>query len=194
MATNKEQIVGFLRKNPVGVTCVALIIAMGVYSAIRYDSLREAEEQLAATTELADRLGLNLKNSAQLPEQLKELRESAARIDGRIIRSADLATNLQYFYKLVADTNTKLLELRQLQPAPGLKKEGPFTPVSYAITVRGSYSRVMALLANVEGGHYFSRIQSANISPALAIGGGTDGDDGSGDLVTLTLNLELLGT
>jgi hypothetical protein len=191
MAINTEQIVGFLRKNPVGVSCTSLVIVMGVYLGFRYDALPDAETQLVATTELADRLGLNLKNSAQLPEQLKELRDSTARLDTRLVHPADLATNLQYFYKLVADTGTKLIELRQLQPAPGQKKEGPFTPVSYVVSVRGPYAQVMALVASLENGHYFSRIQSATVAPAQPAGSETD--DTSADLVTITLNLDLLG-
>jgi len=189
-ALKKISVGGFVRKNRVLVSCLGIILALGVYLGFRYSANPEAEEQLALINEEADRLAVNLKNSAQLAEQVTSLDESMAQINAKIMQSSALAINLQYFYKLVSDTGTKLLELRQGTVAPTAKKENGYVPVPFAVSVQGEYPKAMAFLQNLESGAYVLRVVSVNIAP---VAGASIYEDAGNEMITMSINLEVLG-
>ena len=102
----------------------------------------------------------------------------------------ELAKNLQFFYKLEADTGTKLIDLRQniVQPLrPGVKLKTFYIGVGYAVVVRGNYARLIDFLHRLESGQRFCRVVSATV----AVTGNTEKD--RANELTLNLGLELLG-
>lgn len=189
MAISNEQVVAALKKNPVVSAAVIICIALALAHYFRSDLIATATGWLDERTKEGRRLAANIKNSAQLPEQLARVSEATKDIDGRLVRVAALANNLQYFYKLEADTGVKLIDLRQTTDSGRAAKTGRI-PVSFAVTLHGEYPQVLDFLRRVESGSHYCRVRAANVTPFDA-GAGSSGV--RSDAAKLTLNLELLG-
>lgn len=186
-----QQLVGFLKAQPVGVACAGLCVLIGLGIYYRGDEIPDAEQILEAKMSQGERIDANLKNGVQLTEQLNAVTDYRQKIEARLVRPDELAKNQQYFYKLEADTNTKLIDLRQNQlvvTKPGGK--GPalnYVPVSYAVAVRGSYPHLLDFLRRLETGSRYCRVVTASV----ALAGASDKERASE--MTLNLSLELLG-
>lgn len=185
MSLTGQDLVALFKKHPIGIGCglAALALAGGIY--YRADLIPAAETQLEQRTGEGERLTTNLKNSVLLKEQLDAIVAANREIDARTIRLGALATNLQYFYRIEAETETKLIDLRQLAPAPVKGPAPKYLRIPYSLSVQGDYAKVIQFLRRLETGSHFCRITSATISAASAAEYGT---------VSLTLSLEVLGT
>lgn len=189
-ALKKISVGGFIRKNPVLVGSIVLVLLLSTYYGFRYGATAEAEEQLVTVSDEADRLALNLKNSSQLPEQMAAIDEAMVQINSKVMQSSALAINLQFFYKVVSDTGTKLIELRQGSIVPTTKKDGGFIPVPFVVSVQGEYPKVMAFLQSLESGAYITRIATITMAP---VPGNSLYEDSGTEMITLSVNLEVLG-
>lgn len=200
MAISNEQVLTLIKKNPIATVCVMVILAVfgGMY--YRSGDADTAASQLEEKSREGRRMENNIKYSAQLKEQLAKVEAANQQIEHRLVRVSDLASNLQYFYKLEADTGTKLVDLRQIG-IPKLERgqrKGPktaFDPVNYSVAVQGTYPQLVSFLQRVENGEHFSRVQSASFMPAAGAVGGDGGNRPMSrpDMLTLTLSLDLLG-
>lgn len=200
MAISNEQVIGVVKKNPIVTTCVVVIIAVGAAMYFRSDLTGQAETELEQKTSEGERMANNIKNAAQLNEQLAAVTAAGQKIESRLVRLNELAVNLQYFYKLESDTGAKLVDLRQIGvPVERGRKPGPktaYVPVNFAVAVQGTYPQIIAFLQRLENGEHFSRVQSIAIIPAA---GASIGGDNAGatlarpDSLTMTLSVDLLG-
>ncbi|MEO6875507.1 MAG: hypothetical protein ABI222_11875 [Opitutaceae bacterium] len=184
-----EQIVSFLKANPISVACGALALAVAVGIYVRADRVPDMENLLNQKASLGERIDANLKNGAQLPDQFAAISAARQQIESRLIRPDELAKNLQFFYKLESDTGTKLVDLRQnliIGKAPPRIKTY-YIGVGFTIAVRGDYTRLLDFVRRLESNQRFCRIMTAT----LGVAGSSDKDRG-GD-VTLNLSIELLG-
>lgn len=184
MMTN-EELFAFIKKNPVSVGCGVLSIALAVAIYFRSGEVPAAEAELTQRTAEADRFSANIKNAAQLKEQHETLVTAAKEIDSRLVRASQLGLNNQYFFKLENETGAKLVDFRQggLLATKGGKTN--FSPVAFTVSVQGELAQLMHFLHLLEGGAHYCRVQSATCLPA--------GGAAKRGLLTLTLNLELLG-
>jgi hypothetical protein len=175
----------FIKTNIV-VLCGGLIaLGFGVAIYFQVDSLAEATELIEQKATEGMRLTANLKNSYQLPEQLAAITQARAQVDGRLVSASELAKNLQYFYKLEADTSVKLLSLFQNPiPAPKPGAKPALTGIGYTVSYQGGYAEALNFLSRLESGAHYSRLISANISTNSSAREGP---------VTVSLALELLG-
>lgn len=189
MAISNEQIVAVLKKNPVVSAAVIICVALAAAHYFRSDLIAVTTTQAEERTKEGQRLAANIKNSVQLPEQLARVSAATKEVDSRLVRVGSLANNLQYFYKLEADTGVKLIDLRQTTDSARAAKAGRI-PVSFALTLHGEYPQVLDFLRRVESGSHYCRIRTANVIPFDA-GAGSSGL--RSDAAKLTLNLELLG-
>jgi hypothetical protein len=185
-----EDLTSFLKANPISVACgaLALTLAAGIY--FRGDRVPELESLLDQKATQGERIDANLKNGVQLADQLAAINAARLQIESRLIRPDEIAKNLQFFYKLEAETGTKLIDLRQNvlpQNKPGSKGKGYYLPVGYAVSVRGDYIHLLDFLRRLESGQRFCRVQTTTVG----LTGSTDRDRGN-DL-TVTLGLDLLG-
>ena len=190
MAISNDQLLALIKKNPVvtGAALLCVLLIAAIY--LRLDALPTATEELEAKSAEGKRLAENIKHSAQLAEQLAAVAAANQEIELRLVRTSQLASNLQYFYRLEADTGTKLLDLRQ-GTAPRAAATGGKIPVGFNLSVQGSYLQVFDFLRRVESGIHYCRIQTASIVPVDETGGvGLTRPTAA----RLTLNLELLGT
>lgn len=176
------ELLASVKKNPISFGCGALALALGLAIYFRSSDLPKNAAELEQKAAEGERLAANVRNGAQLSEQLAALTGATKTINERLVRAADLAQNLQYFYKLEAETGTKLIELRQVTNPTG--KAVPLSGIAFTVSVRGDYFAVLDFLRRLEGGPHFSRVLSASM--------GLTGPDRTAP-VTLTLGVELLG-
>jgi len=182
-----QKLLELIRKNLLCVICVAISLVLGGAIYLRSGLVSDAEKSLADRSAEGERLQANVENSAQLKEQYAALVAANQTIQYRLIRQGELAENLQHFYKLEADTSTKLTELRQTG-IPAVKKDAPktiFAPIGFTVSVQGDYPTVIDFLRRVENGSPYCRILTATLSPATP-------SDRTGP-VGLTLDLQFLG-
>lgn len=174
-----------IKKNPISFGCGLLCIALGAGIYFRGSLIAEAEAELAQKTAEADRFASNIKNSAQLKEQHDTLVAANKEIDSRIIRAGQLATNYQYFYKIVAESGVKLIDGPRQGSVGGAKTgKNAFMSVGFSVSVQGDMSQLQHFLTLLESGARYCRVLTTTCT--------VPGNDRAGPL-TLNLSLELLG-
>jgi hypothetical protein len=183
------QLIALIKKNPISFGCGALCVVLIAIIYMRSDAVPDAKNQLAELTAQGEKLSANIEFSAKLTDQYKTLTTANQIINARLIKGSQLAQNLQYFYKLESDTNTKLTDLRQIPPP--IKKGPPttFTPVGFSIAVDCDYAKAIDVLRHLEDGEHYCRIMTANLSPKVS----ETMPAGAGGPMYLQVSLELEG-
>jgi hypothetical protein len=188
----------WLKKHPFSAACAGLSVLLVAGYFFRQGSVPEAEALLEQRTTESRRLKANISNSTALKEHVAALEDANAKVNQRLVRSADLAKNQQYFYKIEADTGVKLADLRPggaaapgARPAAAAGPKKHFSTVPYTCTVQGTYSQLLAFLRKLEQGEHFPRILSASVS--VSGGGGEDTASEADPVLSLTIGIELLG-
>jgi len=192
---NTKKLNDFAKKQPIALGCAFLSIVLAVVIYYRADGLPDAEAQLAAKTAEWEHIRDNVKNSEQLSEQFATLTQATQAVESRLVHADQLAINLQYFYRLEAETQTKLTDLRQTGVIDSTKSrdgKGPpsksaYASIGYAVAVQGSYARLMNFLRRIENSEHFSRVNSLTLTSA-----GGEANTAAADL-SLRLDIELLG-
>ncbi len=174
-----------LRSNLPGVALGAVVLLLGAVSCWRSDALEAAEKQLATKQALANRLGRNVKQAAQLPEQAAALKASRQAIEARILRGAEIGPHAEFFYRLEREAGVKLIELRP-QPAPPLPKGSAprVIPVPFSLSLQGSWPQVLGFLELLEADERYVRVQ------LMTVGSNPTNRQ---EALTATLAVELLG-
>jgi hypothetical protein len=122
---------------------------------------------------------------SKLDDHLEEMRGMAAQLDERVVRPAELAQNLNYFYGLEAATGVSLQDLRQGDPTPVKGVENPpYSGVGYYVLLSGAFAPVVGYFDELENGPRLYQLSSFNLQ---------QGRDAAMEQVTLSLNLRLLG-
>jgi len=175
---------GILKRQPLRVVCalLALVSGVGVYVVNgRIETSRAELDQKAAE---GARLATNVSYAAQLPEQFASLSDVGKQVRARSVRAGELATNLQYFYRLETESGVELIDLRQTTSGNAGKAKNASAGVGFSVSVKGDYLTLLGWLRRVETGPHYARILSA------AMGGVSP--DRAGPL-SLSVTLELLG-
>lgn len=176
---NAAGLIAIVKKQPVGFVCGALSIACAILLYLRNDMIEEYQADYDAKSADAQRILANVRNAKDLPEQLAEIQALTKEVDSRLVHAGQLAINQQFFYKLEAETEVKLIDLRPGNPAA---VKGFYLAVPYNLSVRGNFKQLMAFLQQLEGGRHFCRFSSATFTKV-----------GGGDEMSLNLAIELLG-
>ncbi|MSU23237.1 MAG: hypothetical protein EXS32_05360 [Opitutus sp.] len=179
-----EELFALLKKNPVSVGCGALSLALAAGIYFRGGVLPDHEAELAQKSAEGKRLAANVKYAAQLKEQLAAVVQANKEIERRLVRGSQIAINQQYFYKLEAETGTKVtIQQSPISPVRGGVKT-VFASVPFSATVAGSYSQLVDFLLRLEGQAHYCRVTSASCSVPLTA---------RNSAMSLTISLELLG-
>jgi hypothetical protein len=188
-------ILKFLKRHAFAAICCTMALVLAVAYFVRMDLLVNARTEIDARRTEAENMKRNLRNATGLKEHLADLNVLLSVVDARLVRPEDLASNLQYFYRLETETGAKILLLRQLsgagtEAALAAASKGPYRPVPYSVIVEGSFPQVMAFLTRLERGAHFNRIKTFT-----AQRGATESGAGirSGTVV-VNLSIELMGT
>lgn len=189
MSIQNEDVVRFVKKYPVSVSCGLVAVVFGAATYLRGDGLTALQKQLAQSTADGERQQANIQNASMLPNHLTNITAANAAIAERAIDPRALANNLQFFYRLEADLGVKLLDLRQGTVVP-TRKDGSYQAVGYTVALEGRYAQVLEFLRRLEGGDRYCRLLTVNIIPRRAESGTSAVSD---PVLTLSLTLELLG-
>ena len=179
-------IIAGIKKQPIGVACGAICLLCAGWLYYRSDEIDKRQAEFKTTSDKAAVIKSNVGFAKNLPEQVAELQVSTKELEGRLVRAGQLAVNLQYFYKLEAENEVKLLDVRQNPLPKGAK--GSYVGVPYNVNIQGTYKQVMAFLERLEKGRPFCRINSATFTKSVLSSG-----EGASTGMTLALSLELLG-
>jgi len=185
----------FLKRYAIASVCCVLTLALGVMFYLRASDLEEARSMIEQRQKESGSIKGNLRNANGLREQLADLKVMLSTVDARLVRPEDLASNLQYFYRIESETGAKILLLRQLTGnAPGTASgpstpKGPYKTIPYSLIIEGSFPQVMLFLTRLERGPHFNHTLTFT-----AQRGATDSPEGirSGTVV-VNLSVELLG-
>jgi hypothetical protein len=170
----------FVRRYPFRLFCLLLAVlgAVGIY--LLDSKIEAAHAELDQKSVEGARLAANVSYSSQLTSQLEAVSKATETITSRLVSPANLATNLQYFYRLEKETGVELIDVRQ-NTSSGKAKGG--TGVAFSVSVKGEYPALLGWLRRVENGPHFARFLSASMGATA---------DRKGPL-TLAVTLELLG-
>ena len=188
-----RQLLRFLKRHAFAAVCCVLTIGTVAAYFARMDLLDQARTEAGQLQKEAENMKRNLRNASGLKEQLADLQVLLSIVDARLVRPDDLASNLQYFYRLESETGAKILQLRQMTgsaPAGAKSSKTAYRPVPYSVIIEGSFPQVMLFLTRLERGPHFNHTQVFT-----AQRGSTDSPEGirSGTVV-VNLTIELLGT
>jgi hypothetical protein len=183
------EIIARIKKQPVGFACVLISLLCGGWLYFRSGDLDKQQAEYEARSAEAANFSSNVTLAKNLPEQVGEMQALTKEMEGRLVREGQLAVNLQYFYKLEAENEVKLVDVKQnTRPKSG---KVTYSGIPYSVNVQGPYKNVMAFLQRLEKGRHFCRIYSAGFSKSA---GGSDASAQSTDTgITLALSIELLG-
>lgn len=180
-----EELFALVKKNPIGVGCAVVCLALGAALYIRVDELPAATEELTKKSEEGATLAANLQNATQLKEQLDALTAASKEMESRLVHASQTLTNYGFFYKLAGETGVTMTVLTQAPIGPPPKGTKPtYNGVPFTITVQGSISQMVDYLRRLENGVRYCRVMSVTCGVPV-----TD----RGSPITLALNLELLG-
>jgi hypothetical protein len=161
---NPSVAVQSLRSNLPGFALGGLVLLLGAVSLWRSDALGAAEKQLATKQVLANRLGRNLKQAAQLPEQTAALKAARQAVETRILRGAEIGPQAEFFYRLERETGVKLSELRPQPVQPPSKGASPdVVPVPFTLSLQGSWPQVLGFLELLESDDRYIRVQTMSV-------------------------------
>ena len=177
------------KKHPIGSVCGALAIILAGLLYFRNDLIAENQASADAKAAEAAQILSNTRHAEGLAQQVEQMQAFGQEIDSRLIRAGQLGINLQYFYKLEAKNQVKLLDVRQGLP-PKVSK-GLYLGIPYTLSVQGSFKQVVSFLQHLENGPHFCHFTTATYSKAASAG--VDAPSGAAGGVTLNLTLELLG-
>lgn len=177
------------KKQPIGFACGLICVLCAGWLYFRSGEIEIRQAEYEAKSAEAAKVGSNVSISKNLPEQVTELQTATKELESRLVKNGQLAVNLQYFYKLEAENEVKLLDVRQ-NALPRTAKTG-YVGIPYNVNVQGPYKNVMTFLQRLEKGRHFCRINNATFTKTA---GASDGSlQGAASGMTLTLTLELLG-
>lgn len=173
-----------IKKHPIGVGCGLVALACGVVLYLHSGDIALSQAENEARTAEANKMITNVRNSANLVEQVTEMQALSKDLESRLMRAGQLAVNLQYFYKLEAENEIKLVDVRQGSMNRSGKMQ--YVTVSFSLTVSGTFAQLTNFLNRLQAGRHFCRINTATFNKS---GGDTDA---AADM-TLSLNLDILG-
>jgi Tfp pilus assembly protein PilO len=173
-----------IKKKPVVAVCVLVAIGCGVFYYFRSSAIDESKALLETKAKESSAMVANVRNADKLPVQTEALKKATTALEGRLVKSSQLATNLQYFYRLESDTGVKLTDVRQNQY--GRANNSLYIGIPYSVTIQGSYVQVLDFIQRIEAGRHFSKFATISFNKAAS------GDSG-GNQISASMNIELLG-
>lgn len=180
-------IIARIKKQPVGFVCGLICLLCIGWLYYRSGALEARQKAYDEKSAEAAKVISNVSTSKNLAAEVAEIQVATKELEGRLVRESQLALNQQYFYRLEAETEVKVLDIRQNQRTG--KGKSAYAGIPFNVNVQGPYKNVMAFLQRVEKGRHFCRVLSASFTKSTMAGEGAAGTPA----ITLALSIELLG-
>jgi hypothetical protein len=175
-----------IKKHPIVVTCTLVSLISGVVFYYQGDTLEDLKSQVVDKAKQSQTVQSNVRNSVGLPQHVEGIQKATKQLESRLLKASQLATNLQYFYRLESETGVKITDVRQNQL--GRSSGGAlFVGVPYTVTFQGSFKNVMEFMQRIESGKHLSKFSTVSFSKAA-------GAEPQNGLLSVSMNIELLGT
>ena len=177
-----------LKKHPLSLICGLVTVVCVALLYTRAQNITASQTELEARTAEANKMIANVRNSTGLADQVAEIQRQRKELESRLLKAGQLAINLQYFYKLEAETDVKLQgDVRQGIAA---KTNRSYIGVPFTVSVQGTYPQVVNFINRLQNGRHFCRITAATLNKSS----GSDSLAASSERdMMVSLNLELLG-
>ncbi|MEY2881504.1 MAG: hypothetical protein RLZZ15_3884 [Verrucomicrobiota bacterium] len=181
---SNEEFIALIKKNLFGTICGIVSLAAFGWWYYRGDDVPAAEKLLGEKQTESARYGANIASAKQLKEQLDALIAANKEINARLVRAGDLGKNVNVFFKIEAETATKLLDNRQI-PLPTRREplKTAYQGIPFAVGAKGDLGQLLGFLRRIENGSHYCRVLTAIVAAS---------PDRTQPL-TLNLSLELLG-
>jgi len=188
MTLTLKDAVGFLKRYPIGVACGLLsVIAIAGY-VVRNSRAGDLSDQLRSVEAQGAKIQGDVHNANDLVAQYSSLTAATKELESRLVQGSERARNQQYFYEIESETGVREISLQPNSGDPKKGASGFCYGIGYTITVEGNFQQLLGFVGRLESGPHFYRLLSAS-----ALRRGERDASGTGSLISLTLNLELLG-
>lgn len=178
------------RRFPVPSICGVIVVVCFLAYYLRMDLLTDLEVESDDVKRQLQQIEQNISHGRSLPADIAEMKRSIEELDSRLIRSAELATNLKYFYELEVTTHVTMTDLRQMATAPVSGSGKPILAgVGYSMLMSGSFHQLVAYLNELDHGRHFYRLQSVALQ---RVERGADSEKIAAAPLSASLNVELL--
>lgn len=172
----------FFRTKPFVGICIGICILslIGIWWVTRQTNAY-ALELARVTDQGTETMGLvAMRNMLQSELELAE--NAVRRTEEHLVIEENLAENLWYFYSIEGQTQTRLTELRQLDPT-ALAEGESYVRVPYELSASGDFAGVTELLRQLEIGPRLVHIREFSLRREAE----------AEELLSLDLSLEMLG-
>lgn len=177
-----------IQRYPVPTSCAVIVIVCFFAFYLRMNLLTDLEIENDDVQRQMQQVEQNITHGKTLANDIAQMKAKTAELDARIIRPAELATNLKYFYEIEANTHVTIVDLRQSIPAPAKGAAKTILgAVDYSVLVNGRFDQAISYLNELEHGRHIFRIDSLNLQR-----GSSDRAAPSATPLSMSLNLQLL--
>ena len=189
MSITAKDLTIFVKRYPIGVVCglASVIMLGGLY--LRSDRADELSAQSKDLEAQSKKILGEIRNGASIAEHYATLSAKTKDLDSRLVRGSERALNQRYFYRIESDTGVKEVNLQQTSSGAEPKKGDNrlYSGIAYSVVETGDYRQILDFIGRLESGQYYYRLISATVSRKA-------GDAaGAAPVITLSLNIELLG-
>lgn len=184
-------LIALVKKHPIAFACGLVVVLAGVWLYFDSGSIEAAQAAFNQKDQESRKIAANARATHGLAEQTEEMQAGMKQMEARVLRVADLANNLQVFYRLEAETGVKLVDARQnplVKPKAGAPKT-IYVAVPFTVMIQGNYAQVWSFLRRLETLPQFVRGNKLTLTKVESPGPGV-----APDAMTANFTLEMLGT
>lgn len=184
-------LIALIKKQPIAFACGLIVVLCAGWIYYDSDGVDNAQRDFEEKEKESKKIAANARSANGLAEQTAELQSAMKHVESHLLRVADLANNLQIFYRLETETGVKLVDARQ-NTLPTPKQGAPktlYTAIPFSISIQGNYTQLWSFIRRVETIPQFGRFTRLTLTK---VEGG--GNEVAADTMTAVLTLELLGT
>lgn len=177
-----DRVRDFLRNQPFVSACIAVCVIslLAIWWVTRQTDAYRME--LARVTDQGtETMGLVAMRN-MLQSELELAQNAVRRTEEHLVIEENLAENLWYFYSIEGQTETRLTELRQLDPA-ALADGDNYVKMPYELSATGDFAGITEFLRQLEIGPRLLHIREFSLRREAE----------ADELLSLDLSLEMLG-
>ncbi len=183
-----ETVISTFKQYPTLILCGVLSVVVLVAIVVRGGGISDARERLDELTREGQRMDQNISHSVDLERHVAELRGMMGDVSARLVRSSELARNLQYFYRFESETGVSITSLDQRGRVEAgdddEDDDGAYVPVRYELAIEGGFPDILEFVYRIENGRHFARFNQFEI---------VRGQRTDSMVMRMAMNLELLG-